>query len=92
MSLSLKRFHREHTPPVLRGAHAEIVAGYGLQHEQAVLEKFDAEGRTIERFATGPKEEDLRRARGQTRVPAAWGVPRAKQRVVGRYRGGARTR
>jgi uncharacterized protein len=66
MALSLKRFHREPTPSRLRGAHAEIVAGYGLQHEAAVLESFEAQGRTIERIATGRTEEELRQARDQT--------------------------
>jgi uncharacterized protein len=66
MALSLARFRGEPTPRPLRGAHAEIVAGYGEQHEQAVLEMFEADGRTIERITTGRTEDDLRRAREQT--------------------------
>ena len=39
---------------------------YGEQHEQAILERFVAEGRTVERIETGRSEEELDAAVAQT--------------------------
>ena len=47
---------------------------YGEQHEQAILEAFERDGRTVERIQTGRTEEELRRAVAQTTEAMRRGV------------------
>jgi uncharacterized protein len=66
MALKLAAFERRPGPRPTHGAHTEILVRYGEQHEQAILERFVAEGRTVERIETGRSEAELEAAIAQT--------------------------
>ena len=66
MALKLAAFEKRPGPRPSHGAHTEILVRYGEQHEQAILERFVAEGRTVERIETGRSEAELEAAVAQT--------------------------
>jgi predicted RecB family nuclease len=66
IALKLAAFERRPGPRPTHGAHTEILVRYGEQHEQAILERFVAEGRTVERIETGRSEAELEAAVAQT--------------------------
>ena len=66
MALELARFNGQGGPKPGRGAHVEILARYGEQHESKILAAYERAGRTIERVVTGAGEDALRRAIAQT--------------------------
>lgn len=66
MALKLAAFEKRPGPRPTHGAHTEILVRYGEQHEQAILERFVAEGRAVERIETGRSEAELEAAVAQT--------------------------
>ena len=66
MALKLAAFEGKDGPRPSHGAHTEILVRYGEQHEQAILEAFERDGRSVERIQTGRTEEELRRAVAKT--------------------------
>src|SRR3954447_17260530 len=66
MALKLAAFERRPGPRPTHGAHTEILVRYGEQHEQAILDRFVEEGRSVERIETGRSEAELEAAVAQT--------------------------
>jgi predicted RecB family nuclease len=74
MALKLAAFEKRPGPRPTHGAHTEILVRYGEQHERAILERFLADGRTVERIETGRSEAELEAAIAQTRDAMRRGV------------------
>jgi uncharacterized protein len=74
MALKLAAFEKRPGPRPTHGAHTEILVRYGEQHEQAILEWFEQEGRSVERIETGRKEAELEAAIAQTTEAMRRGV------------------
>jgi predicted RecB family nuclease len=66
MALEQARFNGNGVPRSGRGAHVDILARYGEQHESAILDAYEASGRSVERVVTGPGEHRFRAALEQT--------------------------
>jgi predicted RecB family nuclease len=66
MALKLAAFEKRPGPRPTHGAHTEILVRYGEQHEQDILERFVADGFTVERIETGRSEAELEAAVAQT--------------------------
>jgi uncharacterized protein len=66
MALELARFSGNGVQRSGRGAHVDILARYGEQHESAILEAYEASGRTVERVVGGRREDEFRAALEQT--------------------------
>jgi predicted RecB family nuclease len=74
MALELARFNGNGVPRSGRGAHVDILARYGEQHESAILDAYEASGRSVERVVTGPGEDRFRAALEQTLAAMRRGV------------------
>ena len=74
MALKLAAFEKRPGPRPTHGAHTEILVRYGEQHEQAILERFEQEGRSVERIETGRTEAELESAIAQTTAAMRRGV------------------
>src|SRR5437763_15708548 len=66
MALELARFNGNGVAKTGRGAHVDILARYGEQHEAAILAAFEARGLSVERVKTGAGEDRFRAALAQT--------------------------
>jgi uncharacterized protein len=74
MALELARFHGNGVRRSGRGAHVDILARYGEQHESAILDAYEESGRSVERVVTGPGEDRFRAALSQTLAAMRRGV------------------
>jgi predicted RecB family nuclease len=74
MALELARFNGNGSPRSGRGAHVDILARYGEQHETTILEGYEASGRTVERVVSGRREDAFRAAIEQTHAAMRRGV------------------
>jgi len=74
MALELARFKGQPIDKPGRGAHVEILARYGEQHEADILAQFRGRGLAVESIATGAGEEALHRAIDQTLTAMREGV------------------
>jgi len=74
MALEIARFNGNGVRRSGRGAHVDILARYGEQHETAILEAYEASGRSVERVVTGAGEDRFRAALEQTLAAMRRGV------------------
>src|SRR5689334_17964159 len=74
MALEQARFNGDGVRRSGRGAHVDILARYGEQHESAILAGYEASGRSVERVVTGRGEDRFRAALEQTLTAMRRGV------------------
>ena len=74
MALEIARFNGNGLPRSGRGAHVDILARYGEQHETAILEAYEESGRSVERIVSGRHEDQFRAALEQTLAAMRRGV------------------
>src|SRR4051794_5012663 len=74
MALEIARFNGNGVPRSGRGAHVDILARYGEQHESAILDAYEASGRSVERIVSGRREDQFRAALDQTLAAMRRGV------------------
>ena len=73
MALEIARFNGDGVQSG-RGAHVDILARYGEQHETAILEGYEKDGRSVERVVTGPGQDRFQAALEQTLAAMRRGV------------------
>jgi len=82
MALEIARFNGNGVQRSGRGAHVDILARYGEQHETAILESYEKDGRSVERVVTGPGEDRFRAALEQTLAAMRRGVDAIHQATL----------
>src|SRR5689334_25352310 len=74
MALEQARFNGDGVPRSGRGAHVDILARYGEQHESSILAAYEASERSVEHVVTGAGEARFRAALDQTLTAMRRGV------------------